>query len=586
MLDKMALKRLALCELYIVITSFIFVIFAEGIWRGYAEALLWIELDGFGKYLISCIVVILIQNFFLFLVGRLDVSICISGIILSMLSAISYNKFLLNGNYLSVVDFQTVKDAVRIVGNYDILITRAIVVGLFIPFICATIFCDFKLYMKSVSRLCFCVAIIMLFVFGKPVFSNLFATVGAFEILTLQEYYEKNGIIFSLIKTIPEKMKKPSEYNQHKVDQIIADIEYDQGGSSQKASYPNIIFIMNESFSSNLLDLLQPSENAIPFFQELSKTYLNGSFLSPSYGGLTCQVEYEVLSGYSADNTGSSVVYNSMIKKNMDSMVSVLNEIDYYTLGMHPYTKHFFSRDRVYECLGFDKTLFIEEMENVELVRNLPSDLYTYKELIKEFEKRPDDTPFFSYVVTMQNHGGYSAGYDEYGIKVTADFETTEQQGAAETYANLMRKSDDALRYLVEYFSGVKEPTIIVFFGDHWPGIKSFGMDVPEGERDINLYETPLLIWDNYRVERENVGCVSAYNLGAKVMQIAGVPTDAYFQFLIQSDIINGTNKCYIKDGTVIDESMLDQEEKDKLQQMWVLQYDRMFGKNYSKEQK
>ena len=36
-----------------------------------------------------------------------------------------------------------------------------------------------------------------------------------------------------------------------------------------------------------------------------------------------------------------------------------------------------------------------------------------------------------------------------------------------EQYLALMRKSDDALKELIDYYSQVKEPTMIVLFGDH-----------------------------------------------------------------------------------------------------------------------
>ena len=68
--------------------------------------------------------------------------------------------------------------------------------------------------------------------------------------------------------------------------------------------------------------------------------------------------------------------------------------------------------------------------------------------------------------MTIQNHGGYE---DE-------DYETTVQVNEvpgeypqAEQYLSLTKKSDEALEYLIDYFSQQEEPVVILFFGDHWP---------------------------------------------------------------------------------------------------------------------
>ena len=46
----------------------------------------------------------------------------------------------------------------------------------------------------------------------------------------------------------------------------------------------------------------------------------------------------------------------------------------------------------------------------------------------------------------------------------------------AEQYLSLVKKTDDAFKQLVEYFSKVKEPTIIVMYGDHQPAVQSSSM--------------------------------------------------------------------------------------------------------------
>ena len=68
-------------------------------------------------------------------------------------------------------------------------------------------------------------------------------------------------------------------------------------------------------------------------------------------------------------------------------------------------------------------------------------------------------------------------------------------------YLSLMKRSDQAFQYLVEYFSRTDQPTMIVMFGDHQPSVEDefyddiAGMpssEVPAQEH-LMWYETHLL---------------------------------------------------------------------------------------------
>ena len=67
----------------------------------------------------------------------------------------------------------------------------------------------------------------------------------------------------------------------------------------------------------------------------------------------------------------------------------------------------------------------------------------------------------------MQNHGGYNQGW--YNLPRTIALKGTMfgTSSYTEQYLALMRKTDDALKELIDYYSKVDEPTMIVLFGDH-----------------------------------------------------------------------------------------------------------------------
>ena len=67
----------------------------------------------------------------------------------------------------------------------------------------------------------------------------------------------------------------------------------------------------------------------------------------------------------------------------------------------------------------------------------------------------------------MQNHNPYDDTSYKFKKKVeVTNFETSPQ---VSQYLSLIKMSDDAFKELVNYFKKVKEPTIILLFGDHQP---------------------------------------------------------------------------------------------------------------------
>ena len=92
----------------------------------------------------------------------------------------------------------------------------------------------------------------------------------------------------------------------------------------------------------------------------------------------------------------------------------------------------------------------------------------------------------------MQNHGGYSAGCVNFNEAIYAT-STTKAYNRANKYLSLVRATDTAFKELIEYFSKVKEPTIICMFGDHQPTVETNFIAEVMGVKDI----------DNLTIEQE-----------------------------------------------------------------------------------
>ena len=164
----------------------------------------------------------------------------------------------------------------------------------------------------------------------------------------------------------------------------------------------------------------------------------------------------------------------------------------------------------------------------------------------------------------------------------------------AERYLNLTRLTDDALKNLLSYFEGVDDPTVIVMFGDHEPGLpNSFyssicGKKVGDmtDEEQMDLYKVPFIIWANYDIPEED-GIVTSINyLQPMMAEKLGLRQTGYSKFLNDMaksvPVVNGIG-YYGDDGKFYDNDDIKSPYYEKLLEYDYLTYNHLFdAKNRS----
>ena len=308
---------------------------------------------------------------------------------------------------------------------------------------------------------------------------------------------------------------------------------------------PTIIAVMNESFTDMAATSdgnITLSQDNLPFLHSLQESgeVVWGTAYSSVYGGNTCNSEYEFLTGNTtAFLPSGSKPYQQYVDHEQTSLVSLLKDTyDYECIAIHPGQASAWERDDAYQYLGFDEFIDVSKFDvHRKLEHGLTSDISSYDQVIYEYEHRDKDKPLFLFNVTIQNHGGYE---DE-------DYETTVQVNEApgeypqaEQYLSLTKKSDEALEYLIDYFSQQEEPVVILFFGDHWPNLEQDFLSLLLGEDSNALsfenvmreYEVPFLIWANYDLEGEEIEAVSLNYLSGLLLRAAGLEGTDYTTFL------------------------------------------------------
>lgn len=489
-------------------------------------------------------------------------------------------------------DILSVNTAASVAGNYDFTPSRRVIL-VSILFL-ALIFCvrflrfrsEWKLYARMISA---ALVVLVLCVFVNALQNDDFKTKHyLYPFLFTPAYMTQvNGMLVTFAMNLEYiAVDRPADYHAEDAKETLETYESADAADNTE-DLPNIIVIMDEAFSDlSVVGDFEPNEDYMPFVHSLEQGndntvtgYLNVSVC----GGNTANTEFEFLTGNTmAFLPAGSIPYQQYIKSETPSLAEYLSGLGYETYGMHPYNASGWDRDRVYPLLGFENTRFFDDFTDKTFLRKYVSDDSDFKNIIQTYEQKDEGHPAFIFNVTMQNHGSYTDAYNNFTPDVTV---TGTDSFVLEQYLSLIKRTDQALENLIDYFAGQKEKTIIVFFGDHQPADSVAAPVLALNGKDVNSlnsedqrlrYQVPYVIWANYDIEEGTGEDTSANYLAARVLQTAGVPTSAYQNYLLELEkdypVISAV-RVEKADGTETNSK----EEKKGLLQYQQLQYYSLF---------
>ena len=564
---------------------------------------IWIFISGSGIFFITAIIshnldtisipyvcgniFIYISFIFIFymLIRRIAVAVSIVAVISCIFASANYFVDLFRGTPITPGDFLSAGTAATVFTNYKYEIPWEIALAIWLTFM--LIFASFYLFgrKKAYSEYVLCYAfpssILLGFIWGGNFYTP------SLNLWDLNSNIEQYGLAMSFISNLREMhIAQPYGYSAKDSGEYLS--TFVESSEDDPEFCPNIIAIMNESFSdiSIFSDQLNNSE-FLSYFYSLQDNVVRGNMLVYPLGGGTANTEYEFLTGNSMSFLSGTVPYQQFVLRDGTySIAQVLKHRGYHTIGIHPYDKKGYSRYKVYPLLGFDEFLDIDSFNSPELVRGIyPSDHSSYEKVIEQYEQnKASGEPLFIFNVTMQNHSGYET--DAFGDNVIRVPGHEGEYPKAEEYLTLIKKSDEALPTLINYFSSVEEPTILVFFGDHQPALEDEFYETMIGkpfsewtlEEWEQQYTVPFLIWANFDIPTEMNVFTSANYLSEILFETAGMKLTPYQSFLkyVQAQVpaINGH-------GFLDSEGIWhpNSEVPPILNEYWHLQYRNMFDK-------
>ena len=496
-------------------------------------------------WIATYIVLILLQLLLWQIVISEKVTLIIVDILWMLLGCANHFVTEFRGMPLVSYDLLNVGTAAEVVENYKLNFTKEIVLGI----VALTVFlfavsrslslmkknekriektrkCKrdiLKILVKRVGISVICIILLSLF----PA-SGHFGVQGA--TMSVQQVYEKNGFILGFVSSY-KRIEKPKDYSAVRVKSILENNQENLNNKVNNQELPNIIIIMNESFSDlRITREYATSCNPIGFVDSLDDNVIKGNCHVSVLGGGTSNSEFEALTGNTISFLPQGTnAYTQYCRGDVYSLPGYLKSLGYACVAEHPCAGSNYNRDNVYKYMGFDEFFDESAFENAAKIRYI-SDQATYDKIIDVYEKKEKNQPLFMFDVTMQNHGSYSTttAWKEPVRVLNGDYPETEE------YLSSIHVSDRAIEELVSYFEKEEEPTIILFFGDHQPALndgfrtsnKSTGM-YEDGD-----YITPFFIWANYKIEtRLNVEASSNY-LPMLLLEQTNIDQTPYFSFL------------------------------------------------------
>ena len=394
--------------------------------------------------------------------------------------------------------------------------------------------------------------------------------------------YSYNGFLLGFTINISNIIiKKPDGYSKTKIAEIDKELlAYEKQGEVS----PDIVVIMSESFADvTKIEGLEFSSDPMPRFREIGAKGITGEVYVPVLGGKTANTEFEFLTGYSVKHLPEgSVPYQQHIKNDINSLARYMKEDNYLATAIHNNIPEFWNRKKVYEYMGFDRFISVDEFKNPFYFGSWISDADMMSKIKHTLEENEDKNQMI-FAVTVQNHAPYyvPGGVEE--IKVEGDL-SAEDKDMLSRYATGVKISDNDLYELYKYIEKRDKPTILCYFGDHLPGGFSMYRTYPyytnmkAGTSRKDMFATPYIIWSNYKENPKTMN-LGVNALSGVLLDYAEATVPKFYGYMAAQ-----YENQSISEQTYFDiKSTYEDIQKFRMNENQIM-YDDLFGKKYQNE--
>lgn len=403
--------------------------------------------------------------------------------------------------------------------------------------------------------------------------------------------YRENGFVAGLLYNMPiTPMEVPEGYSRATMEDLArryaAEASAANTGRAPGAlDDVNVVLVLGEAFADlGRLDGVQVSRDTMPLTRQTMADSWSGSALANLYGTGTSSMEFSALTGQTIGlfNPQITAPYQHFMT-NLESYPSAVGWFaanGHRPVAVHPYEREFYRRDVIYPMLGFRDFIDDRSMTSDEHIER--NEFISDRAAFEQVDELIDSTeePLFVNLVTMQNHVPTVDLYDDPVPVETMGEDSAES--ALGGYARGQELTDGFLHEWLERLSDETEPTVVVFYGDHYPAILS--PDVYGRNPGLGHLQTPMFIWTNQGTTPRSLPVTAPANFLPLVFDLVDAPRSPYYQLL--SDVAEqigavGYGRIVAPDGTELSEADLTPDQARLLHDYRLVQYDFSIGQRY-----
>ncbi len=363
-------------------------------------------------------------------------------------------------------------------------------------------------------------------------------------------YYFKFGVFGGLYgQNLESRLEEPDGYDPSELEQLVEE-SCKKKRNSHKFGKPNIVMIFSESFW-NIDDMKEVrfDQPVASNFEQLKQKGILVDMISPSYGGISSNVEYEMLTGSSIKFFSSGYIpymqlYIDDKYIKAPSVIQELKRNGYKTHITSTWESSLFNCKSVYEYFGVDVTEYKEDLKDSYKKGGRISYADVAERLIQELKEKPKDEKLFTMILTAQAHMPFNFDkYEDYDISIVDSKLDPEEEDTIRSYAQGVYDADKQLKEVYDFIQTYEEPTILIFYGDHLPYLKNEkGEDITKkleyfntGDSTEDLYRkyhTQCLILANYDIGEDDIDYMGPDLVMDYLLNNMDLEVSPYYQWL------------------------------------------------------
>lgn len=322
---------------------------------------------------------------------------------------------------------------------------------------------------------------------------------------------------------------------KHLLTQRAASMRHAMHAETASNTLPDIVIVQSESFFDPERMRGMPKGQTIPNFHALAERGTSGNLTVPTFGGGTIRTEFEVLTGIALKFFPTiQYPYFELVDHPIPSLPRTLARAGYRLEAIHPNNAGFWNRAHALHQIGIDHFVAGSAFENAPKTGLFVADSALTDRIVKEL--RDDGPPQFLFAISMEAHGPYEfrPGLDKRRLAALPVPPGLDDYGehTLRNYLYHLSDADEELGRLARVLMARRRPTLLLFYGDHLPGLHStYAQTGFVDGRVPQAQPTPWLLLDN-RVDKPTRDDLHAWQLPVRLLATAGVHEDAYFALL------------------------------------------------------